>query len=72
MSYLDWVDGLYVDFSELASFGRLRMNAHHLQHADAIAHRQKVVRIWAWVWPRPAGLPASEPLGTPPGPVPAV
>jgi len=48
------------------------MNAHHLQHADAIAHRQKVVRIWAWVWPRPAGLPASEPLGTPPGPVPAV
>jgi len=26
-----------------------RMSAHHLQHADAIAHRQKVVRIWVWV-----------------------
>ena len=27
------------------SFDRPRMNAHHLQRADAIAHRQKVVRI---------------------------
>jgi len=25
------------------------MNARHLQHADAIAHRQKVVRIWVLV-----------------------
>ena len=25
MNYLDWVDGLYIDFSVLASFGRLRM-----------------------------------------------
>ena len=25
------------------------MNARHLQHADAIAHRQTVVRIWVWV-----------------------
>jgi len=31
------------------SFDRLRMNAHHLQHADAIGHRQKVVRIWLGV-----------------------
>jgi len=38
------------------------MNARHLQHADAIAHRRKVVRIWVLVWPRPAGLPAPRPL----------
>jgi len=25
------------------------MNARHLQHADAIAHRQEVVRIWVLV-----------------------
>jgi len=38
------------------------MNARHLQHADAIAHRQEVVRIWVLVWPPPAGLPAPGPL----------
>ena len=32
-----------------APFDGPRTNARHLQHADAIAHKQTVVRIWVWV-----------------------